>query len=240
MDRFYTSLMTYFPSHFLQIQRVIIWMSSPQVLLSLFKRLRQMFQHHLKHQFLHLHQGSRTLFSLEIAPVESTDCSRGLKRMGRPRKRIYARRHKVGIPNIREDTSDQLQDPIPNAPKHTIHKFCKTHPRRRYISKFRVPRPSYPKSVHFTKRDFKKIASTPTGMRILDIGILAEVFSTLRCNECNNTLVLYEDQWKHGWQTFFRVKCQRCHSEQATFPSSRSLDIPKHHTCINVPLPPMI
>ena len=54
-------------------------------------------------------------------------------------------------------------------------------------------------------------------MRILDIGILAEVFSTLRCNECNNTLVLYEDQWKHGWQTFFRVKCQRCHLEHATF-----------------------
>ena len=179
-----------------------------------------------------------SFLSLEIAPVESTDCSRGLKRMGRPRKRIYARRHKVGIPNIREDTSDQLQDPIPNAPKHTIHKFCKTHPRRGYISKFRVPRPSYPKSVHFSKRDSKRIASTPTGMRILDIGILAEVFSTLRCNECNNTLALYEDQWKHGWQTFFRVKCQRCHSEHATFPSSRSLDIPSHHTCVNVRFTP--
>ena len=72
-------------------------------------------------------------------------------------------------------------------------------------------------------------------MRILDIGILAELFSTLRHNECNNTLVLYEDQWKHGWQTFFRVKCQRCHIEHATFPSSRSLDIPSHHTCVNVP-----
>ena len=159
-----------------------------------------------------------SFLSLEIAPVESTDCSRGLKRIGRPRKRIYARRHKVGIPNIREDTSDQLQDPIPNAPKHTIHKFCKTHPRRGYISKFRVPRPSYPKSVHFSKRDSKRIASTPTGMRILDIGILAEVFSTLRCNECNNTLALYEDQWKHGWQTFFRVKCQRCPFRTYNFP----------------------
>ena len=176
-----------------------------------------------------------SLFSLEIAPVESMDCSRGLKRMGRPRKRIYARWHKVGIPNIGEDTSSQLQDPIPNSPRHTVHKFSKTHPRRGYIAKFRVPRPSYPRSVNFSKRDSKRIASTPTGMRILDIGILAEVFSTLRCNECNNTLALYEDQWKHGWQTFFRVRCQRFHSEHASFPSSRYLDIPSHLTCVNVP-----
>ena len=87
-----------------------------------------------------------SLFSLEIAPVESTDCSRGRKRMGRPRKRIYTRRHKVGIPNIGEYTSSQLQDPIPITPKHTVHKFSKTHPRRGYIAKFRVPRPSYPRS----------------------------------------------------------------------------------------------
>ena len=57
-------------------------------------------------------------------------------------------------------------------------------------------------------------------MRILDVGILAEVFSTFRCNECDGILVLYEEEWNHGWQTFFRVKCQRCHSEHATFPSS--------------------
>ena len=135
-----------------------------------------------------------SLFSLEIAQVKSTDCSRGRKRMGRPRKRIYARRHKVGIPNIGEDTSSQLQDPIPNPPRHAVHKFSKPHPRRGYIAKFRVPRPSYPRSVNFSKRDSKRIASTPTGMRILDIGILAEVFSTLRFNECNNTLALFQDQ----------------------------------------------
>ena len=88
-----------------------------------------------------------SLFSLEIAPVESTDCSRGRKSMGRPHKRSYARRHKVGIPNIEEDTSSQLQDPIPPAPRHTVHKFSKTHPRRGYIAKFRVPRPSYSRSV---------------------------------------------------------------------------------------------
>ena len=182
---------------------------------------------------------SESFFSLEIAPVQSTDCSRGRKRMGRPRKRIYARRHTVGIPNTREDSSAQLQDPIPKMIKPTSHKFSKTHPRRGYTSKFRIPSHTYPKSVKFSQRDTKRIASTPTGMRILDIGILAEVFSAFRCNECNDNLVLYEEEWKHGWQTFFRVKCQRCHSEHATFPSSRSLDIPSHHTCVNVPFTPI-
>ena len=179
-----------------------------------------------------------SLFSLEIAPVESTDCSRGRKRMGRPSKRIYTRRHKVGIPNIIANIGEDTSDQLPNRPKHTMHKFCKPHPHLGYIAKFRVPRPSYPRSVNFSKRDSKRIASTPTGMRLLDIGILAEVFSTFRCKECNNTLVLYEEQWKHGWQTFFRVKCQRCHLEHASFPSSRSLDIPSHHTCVNVPFTP--
>ena len=108
----------------------------------------------------------------------------------------------------------------------TRQKFSKTRPRRGYTSKFRLPLHSYPKSVKFSQRDTKRVASTPTGMRILDVGILAEVFSTFRCNECDGILVLYEEEWKHGWQTFFRVKCQRCHSEHATFPSSRSLDIP--------------
>ena len=71
------------------------------------------------------------------------------------------------------------------------------------------------------------------------MGILAEVFSTFRCNECDGILALYEEEWKHGWQTFFRVKCQICHSELATFPSSRSLDIPSPHSCVNVPFTPV-
>ena len=170
------------------------------------------------------------LLFLEIAPVQSTDCSRARKRMGRPHKRIYPRRLTVGISNTREDASAKLQDPTPKMSKPTGHKFLKTHPHRGYTSKFRVPSRTYPRSVKFSQTDTKRIAATPTGMRILDMGILAEVFSTFRCNECNGTLVLYEEEWKHGWQTFFRVKCQKCHSEHATFPSSRSLDIPSHHT----------
>ena len=45
---------------------------------------------------------SDSFFSLEIAPGQSTDCSRRRNRMGRPHKRIYARRHTVGIPNTKK------------------------------------------------------------------------------------------------------------------------------------------
>ena len=75
-------------------------------------------------------------------------------------------------------------------------------------------------------------------MRLLDVGILAEVFSSFRCTECIGTLAFYGEKWSHGWQTFFRVKCNTCDKELATFPSSRSLDIPNHHTCVNVPFTP--
>ena len=70
------------------------------------------------------------------------------------------------------------------------------------------------------------------------MGILAKEFSTIGCNKYNGILALYEEEWKHGWQTFFRLECQICHSEHATFPSSRSLDILNHHTCVNVPFTP--
>ena len=56
---------------------------------------------------------SESFFSLEIAPVQSTDCSRARKRMGSPHKRIYARRLTVGISNTREDASAKLQDLLP-------------------------------------------------------------------------------------------------------------------------------
>ena len=78
-------------------------------------------------------------FSLEIAPVQSTDCSQTRKRMGRPHKRIYARRLTVGISNTREDASAKLQDSTPKMSKPTSHKFLKTHPPRGYTSKFHVP-----------------------------------------------------------------------------------------------------
>ena len=125
--------------------------------------------------------------------------------MGRPHKRIYARRLTVGISNTREDPSAKLQDPTAKMSKPTSHIFLKTNPPRGYTSKFSVSPRTYPKSVKFSQTDTKRIAATPTGMRILDVEILAEAFSTFRCNECDSILALYEEEWKHGGQKFFRV-----------------------------------
>ena len=118
------------------------------------------------------------------------------------------------------------------------HKFSKPIPVD--TSKFRILVCNYPRPLKFTtsQGDTKRIVSKPKGMIIIDVSILSEVFSTIRCNNCNGILVLYEEEWKHGWQTFFRVKCQKWNSEHATFPSSRSLDIPSQHSCVNVPFTP--
>ena len=75
-------------------------------------------------------------------------------------------------------------------------------------------------------------------MRIFDVGILAEVFSTLRCTECNGTLILYEEEDYHGWQSFFRIKCQKCHLQHANLPSSRYIDSNNNEPCVNVPFRP--
>ena len=163
-------------------------------------------------------------------------------RRGLPFKRIYARRHTLRKTIAREDALVKQTDLIPKLQsKSRSPKLSKTNPLRGYTSKYRIPSYTYPRSVEFgtSQGDSNKIASIPTGMSILDVGNLAEVFANFRCNKCNDSLALYEEKLKHGWQTFFRVKCQSCHSEHATSPSSRSLDIPSHHTCVNVPFTPI-
>ena len=75
-------------------------------------------------------------------------------------------------------------------------------------------------------------------MRIVDIGILGEVFSTLRCTEYNGTLILYQEDSFHGWQSFFRIKCQKCHFQHANFLSSRYIDSNNNEPCVNFPFRP--
>ena len=182
---------------------------------------------------------SESFSQLDIAP-QGRESLTSRRRRGRPFKRIYARRHTIGKHDTKEDALVKPAHDIPKMSKARGHKFSKTHPRQGYTSKFRIPVCNYPRPLEFStsEGDTKRIVSKPKGMRILDVGILAEVFSTIACNKCNGTLALYEEEWKHGWQTFIRLKCQKCHSEHATFPSSRSLDIPNHHTCVNVPFTP--
>ena len=59
-------------------------------------------------------------------------------------------------------------------------------------------------NLWFSQKYTKRIASTPTGMRIPEFGILAEYF--LLFDAINAMVVIvYEAESKHGWQTLFRV-----------------------------------
>ena len=154
---------------------------------------------------------SESFHKLGIAP-QDTDSLTSRRRRGRPFKRIDARRHNLVKANTKEGSLVKPADYFTKMSKPRGHKFSKTHPRRGYTSKLRIPVFNLPKPLEFTtsQGDTKRIVSKPKAMRILDVGILSEVFSTIRCNNCNGTLALYEEEWKHGWQTFLRVKCQKC------------------------------
>ena len=126
---------------------------------------------------------SESFFKLDIAP-QDTDNLTGRRRRGRPFKLIYARRHTLGNANTREDASFKPAYYITKMSKPRGHKFLKTHPRRGYSSKFRIPVCNYPRPLEFAtyQGDTKRIVSKPKGMIILNVGILSEVFSTIRCN----------------------------------------------------------
>ena len=80
-----------------------------------------------------------------------------------------------------------------------------------------------------------KSASTPSGMRLLDVGILEEAMTKLRCSTCGKHLTLYESEHRHGWHTTFYIKCHSCHQLFAEFPSSKPM-IPDVDKFVNVKL----
>ncbi|KAI6646871.1 hypothetical protein LOD99_9140 [Oopsacas minuta] len=84
---------------------------------------------------------------------------------------------------------------------------------------------SKPMLLRSAQGESERDAHIPTGMRVIGVGILAEVFSSFRYNDCISSLTQYEESRTRSWQNFFRVKCDRCHKEHATFPSSTSLVI---------------
>ena len=112
-------------------------------------------------------------------------------------------------------------------------------PTRGYIAKYRTPYPPKQTKVLF-KSDSSTtsaIASTPNGMRLLDVGILAEAMSHIRCFKCRYHLSLFESDFEHGWHTTFSIKCANCHHLYAGFPSSKPMDIPPNSKFVNVQLP---
>ena len=78
----------------------------------------------------------------------------------------------------------------------------------------------------------------PTGMRLIDIGILAEAMTKIRCLNCSHGyLHLYESESLHGWQANYSIKCYQCHQLFAQFPSSKPMDMQDKTNFVNVHLP---
>ena len=108
--------------------------------------------------------------------------------------------------------------------------------KRGYCSLFATPRPSRTRDVEFITPggSTSKRAAKPTGMRLLDIGILCEAISNLKCDTCTSPLSLFESGLDHGWQTTFTIKCPYCHLLHAEFPSSKPMDVPAQTNFVNV------
>ena len=127
---------------------------------------------------------STAFFSLGLSPITSREVEypRLTKRIGRPRKRFYGNMYTA-------KPSTDAQDPIVFSPKQfkaKNRKFAKVFPSRGYVAKFRIPAKSYSKPVLLCspQGEIARDAHRPIGMRLLDVGILAEVFSSFRCTEC--------------------------------------------------------
>ena len=71
-------------------------------------------------------------------------------------------------------------------------------------------------------------------MRLLDVEILAQAMTKLKCPQCSWYLSLWESNTNHGWQTMFSIKCSRCHELFSEFPSSKPMEVPRESTYVNV------
>ena len=152
---------------------------------------------------------------------------------GRPKKvsRFYGNQHKSISPQPTQSHSS-----IESSPRKRKQPALKLS-KRGYSSLFRTPRPSITREIEFKTPEgttISKRAGQPTGMRLLDIGILSEAITKLKCNTCSSPLSLFESDFIHGWQTTFAIKCPYCHLLHAEFPSSKPMDLPAQSKYVNV------
>ena len=154
---------------------------------------------------------------------------------GRPKKKARLFRGNQHTKGSSQDSSISAL-PTPRKRKRLALKLSK----RGYCSFYSTPKPSKTRSVTFKANDdtvTSKRAGIPTGMRIMDVGILSEAMTKLKCTACSSPLSLYETDFTHGWHTTFSIKCFRCHLLVVEFPSSKPMDVPNQSSCINVQLP---
>ena len=137
---------------------------------------------------------SDSFFSIGLSS-QTSQCSRGRRSVGRTHKRVYLKRSTTYKPQARDDSASSLK-------KAKTQHFYRTFPSYGYTSTLHVPAKAFTRSVEFRHSEGikRKNAYKPTCIRVVDISILAEVISNLRCSECNGTLILYEEENSLGWQ----------------------------------------
>ena len=105
----------------------------------------------------------------------------------------------------------KIETPTPRRSNQPVFNF----PKRGYSSQFSKPHPLPRRKVEFktSERTTSKPACVPAGMRLLDVGILAQAMTKLKCSKCSSYLSLYETEITHGWQTLYSIKCSRSYDK---------------------------
>ena len=173
------------------------------------------------------------LTTMSIASLETlfpVSSSTPIRKFGRPFK-VERSFHGNQFNFSSQDTPiEQFSPPLKR--KEPALKISK----RGYCSQF--SNPMQPKrqfvDIKTTEGTTSKRATVPTGMLIIDVGILAEAITKLRCTDCSRPLIFFEIKSVHGWQTSFAIKCTNCHQLFAEFPSSNPMEEPSRATFVNV------
>ena len=183
-----------------------------------------------KLQRLKLHLHSRPWVSLpNLLPFSQSSITTSSNKGGRPKKGLSFHGNRYTPISPQPTQSKSTIESSPRKRKQSALKLIK----RGYCSLFRTPRPSITRGIELKTPEgttISKRAGKPTGMRLLDIGILSEAITKLHCYTCNSPLSLFESNFLHGWQTTFTIKCPRCHLLHAEFPSSKPMDLPAELT----------
>ena len=100
--------------------------------------------------------------------------------------------------------------------------------------RFQQERKTYDVKLSSDQKEYLKELTPASGNQIINLAILAQVFTQLNCSDkaCKGRLHLYEHILPDGLQKFLLIKCALCHIIAAEFPASLPIGIPAE-ACVN-------
>ena len=161
------------------------------------------------------------------SPTFFAPATQSRKPLGRPMGKVGSKKYRGNQYSSKDSELNISHSSIESTPRKRKQPVLKVT-KRGYCSSIIFPQPSKKRNVEFRTPEgvrTSKRAVRPSGMRLLDIGILAEAIGNLRCTNCSSSLSLFESDMNHGWQTNFSIKCLSCHQLHAEFPSSKPMEV---------------